>query len=166
MHASNLNQIVAFARGLNTAVESALQSSFDRSLSEVTALVSIQNCDQFHIGWLAETLGIEHSSAVRVADRLERDGLISRLAKDSKKKVGLKITKHGSALAKEILTIRHDAAEAYLSALKKTEMITLTVIVATVIGAQTKTETELYRHCAMCDESACAKCPAGQGQTT
>ena len=55
-----LNQIAAFARGLNTHVERELEASFGRSLSELTALVSIQNCDQFHIGWLAQTLSLQH----------------------------------------------------------------------------------------------------------
>jgi len=138
MSAAQLNQIAAFARGLNVRIEEGLQVSFGRSLSELTALVSIQNCDQFHIGWLAETLGLQHSSAVRVVDRLEQDRLISRLDKDAKKQVGLKISKSGATLARKVLALRAQITEAYLAAIS-----------------------DLYRHCALCDDGACTNCPAG-----
>jgi len=163
MQASHLNQIAAFARGLTLHIEKALQASFNRSLSELTALVSIQNCEQFHIGWLAETLSVEHSSAVRVVDRLERDGLISRLAKDSQKKVGLKTTESGSTLAKSVLAIREQATKSYLAPLGMKQQGDLAKILQLVIKTQTRTEVDLYRHCALCNESICANCVAGSG---
>jgi len=161
MTAAHLNQIAAFARGLNLRIEEQLESSFGRSLSELTALVSILNCDQFHIGWLAETLALKHSSVVRVVDRLEQDALIARLVKDAKKQVGLKITKKGETLAKKVLAMRAQITEAYLASISANDMKTLAEIIQPVIRAHTATSVDLYRHCALCDDGACAKCPAG-----
>lgn len=160
-----LNQIAAFARGLNTHVERELEASFGRSLSELTALVSIQNCDQFHIGWLAQTLSLQHSSAVRVVDRLEKDGLIARLDKDAKKQVGLKITKAGATLAKKILALRAKATESYLSAINSEQQSALAAIIEPVITARTTSKIELYQYCALCDDGACTNCPAGVEST-
>ena len=161
MTAAHLNQIAAFARGLNSRIEEELQSSFGRSLSELTALVSIQNCDQFHIGWLAQTLSLKHSSAVRVVDRLEQDGLISRLDKDAKKQVGLVITRSGTMLAKKVLALRAQITASYLAPMTEAEQKTMARIVEPVIRAHTTTSKDLYRHCALCDDGVCANCPAG-----
>jgi DNA-binding MarR family transcriptional regulator len=163
MTASHLNQIAAFSRSLNARIEEVLKTSFKRSLSELTALVSIQNCDQFHVGWLAETLELQHSSAVRVVDRLEQDGLISRLAKDSKKQVGLKITANGATLANAVLALRAQVTESFLSSLHADEISILAKIIQPVIVAQTRSSIGVYRHCALCDENACVDCPSGSG---
>ncbi len=161
MTAAHLNQIAAFARDLNAHIEAQLQSSFGRSLSELTALVSIQNCDQFHIGWLAETLALQHSSAVRVVDRLEQDGLISRLVKDAKKQVGLRITRKGATLARSVLAVRAQITEAYLAAIDVETQQRIATMIAPVIRAHTTSDKGLYQHCALCDDGACANCPAG-----
>jgi len=161
MTTAHLNQIAAFARGLNACIEEELQASFDRSLSELTALVSIQNCDQFHIGWLAQTLSLKHSSAVRVVDRLEQDGLISRLDKDAKKQVGLAITKRGATLATKVLASRENITRSYLASLSEDEQKTMASLIEPVIRAHTTTSEDVYRHCALCDDGACANCPAG-----
>lgn len=161
MSAAHLNQIAAFARGLNARIEEELESTFGRSLSELTALVSIQNCDQFHIGWLAETLGLQHSSAVRVVDRLEQDRLISRLDKDAKKQVGLKISRSGATLARKVLALREQITEAYLASITEEQQKSLAQIIQPVIRSQTATSIGLYRHCALCDDGACTNCPAG-----
>lgn len=160
MNQAHLNQIAAFARDLNARIEDQLQDAFGRSLSELTALVSILNCNQFHIGWLAETLSLQHSSAVRVVDRLEQDGLISRMDKDSKKQVGLRITRTGTSLAKKVLALRNQIIASYLSSIGTEQQKMLAEIIQPVIHAHTRSSAALYRHCALCDDSACANCPA------
>jgi len=156
----SLNQISAFARRLDQLISSALRDKFDRPISEITALVSIQNCKTFNIGWLANVLELTHSAAVRLVDRLEADALIERLPKDQKKQVGLKITNKGRVLAAAILQVRQDVASSFLSVLPDRQFADLAELSREVISRNVKSELDSYQVCALCDESGCgALCP-------
>lgn len=156
----SLNQISAFAWRLDQLISSALRDRFDRPLSEIAALVSIQNCETFNIGWLAKVLELTHSAAVRLVDRLEADALIERLPKDQKKQVGLKITDKGRDMAGRILQVRQVVAGDFLSVLSEVQLSELAELSRAVISRNVTSELDSYQVCALCDESRCGDlCP-------
>lgn len=156
----SLNQISAFAWRLDQLISSALRERFNRPLSELTALVSIQNCQTFNIGWLANVLELTHSAAVRLVDRLEADTLVERLPKDQKKQVGLRITAKGREMAASILQVRQDTAGNFLSVLSPNQLSTLADLSREVIAGNVRNELDSYQVCALCDEASCGtQCP-------
>lgn len=156
----SLNQISAFAWRLDQLISSALRERFSRPLSELAALVSIQNCQTFNIGWLANVLELTHSAAVRLVDRLEADALVERLPKDQKKQVGLRITAKGRDMAASILQVRQDTAGSFLAVLSPDQLSTLADLSREVITGNVKNELDSYQVCALCDESSCGSlCP-------
>jgi DNA-binding MarR family transcriptional regulator len=158
--ADALNQISAFAWRLDQLISAALRGEFDRPLSELSALVSIQNCKSFNIGWLANVLELTHSATVRLVDRLEGDDLIERLPKDHRKQVGLRITAKGRDLAGNILQARERVAGRFLAPLSKGQLSALAELSRTVITHNVTNELDSYQVCALCDEASCGKlCP-------
>ncbi len=158
-----VNQVAAFARRLEMVVNAGLCERFNRPLSDITALVSIMHCNAFNIGWLANVLELTHSATVRLVDRMENDGLISRLAKDAKKQVGLSISTKGKKLAKEILSVRHELASNLLTPLSAEQMDTLASLARVTLAGNIEDELAAYKTCALCDESGCgAGCPTSE----
>ncbi|OYT97703.1 MAG: hypothetical protein CFE49_00395 [Pseudomonas sp. PGPPP3] len=155
-----VNQIAAFARKLDSCVNSELRKKFDRPMSDLTALISIRNCNSFNIGWLSNVLELSHSAAVRVVDRLEGDGLLERQAKDNKKQVGLHISQKGIFLSDEILSLRGSIVAKLLSPLESQQLDGLADCARTVIAANVDQELDAYKTCALCDEEGCGiNCP-------
>jgi DNA-binding MarR family transcriptional regulator len=155
-----INQIAAFARKLDNCVNSALRKKFDRPMSDLTALISIKNCNSFNIGWLSNVLELSHSAAVRVVDRLEADGLLERQAKDNKKQVGLRISQKGIIISDEILSLRGNVVAKILSSLESQQLDNLADSARTVIASHVDHELDAYKTCALCDEEGCGvNCP-------
>ncbi len=156
----SVNQIAAFARQLEMTVNAGLCQRFNRPISDLTALISILNWNTFNISWLANVLELTHSATVRLVDRMEADGLISRMAKDAKKQVGLSISDKGRVLADEVLKLRHELASSVLQPLNVQQVQTLAELARIALNANVQDEPAAYKTCALCDEVACgAGCP-------
>lgn len=160
---SALNQLAAFALSINDKLNTALSERFDRSHSQIETLVSVRHCDTFTVGWLGEVLDLTHSAAVRIADKLERDGLIRRTPQTNRRFVGLVLTPAGVALADEILNIRQDVLEDLLEDVGDKALENALPMIQGLLGQNSGGKLPSYRRCRLCDEVMCGKhCPVQQ----
>lgn len=160
---SALNQVAAFAQSIGDELTAALSERFDRPLSEVETLVSVRHCDTFTVGWLADVLNLSHSAAVRIADRLERDGLIRRTPQTNRRFVGLVLTPAGVRLADEILSTRREVLERLFVDVSDNAVQRALPVLRRILGQDSGGQLASYRRCRLCDEARCGKdCPVQQ----
>lgn len=155
--ASLLNQLAALATTLNDSVEQALTAQFQRPMNDVATLLSVRHCNTFTVGWLSSVLGVTHSAAVRIADRLSAEGLLQRTEGPNKRYVGLVATEDGKKLADEIMAIRRQTLEQLLTGLDQ-ELQAAAPLIQTVLTRATKDQLSAYQRCRYCDESMCGVC--------
>lgn len=128
-----------------------------------TALVALD-------GWLggttvdglARVLALTHSGAVRLADRLEADGLLERRAGADARSRALHLTAPGHAEAVRLRAARFDAIEDVLGVLDAGERATLTGIVERLLAGITHAGASPQRTCRLCDADVCGhpdRCP-------
>lgn len=88
----------AWRRALNTVLA-------EHSLSDATAaplIALLRDGDRVPQGVLAERVGVEGPTLVRVLDGLENDGLIARVPAETDRRIKLvQLTKEGTALAEQ-----------------------------------------------------------------
>lgn len=160
---SALNQLAAFATTVNDKVKAALSERFERSQSEIETLISVRHCDTFTVGWLGEVLTLTHSAAVRITDRLERDGLVRRMPMNNRRFVGLVLTPAGVALADEILATRRDVLEHLCEGVDDGALEAAMPVFRSILGHNAGGMLASYQRCRLCDEAVCgASCPVQQ----
>jgi DNA-binding MarR family transcriptional regulator len=76
--------------------------------SEPEALVALAHYPGQSVGGLARTLSLTHSGAVRLADRLEADGLAARTSPGPGRTLALQLTEPGRPAALRVLLIGTD----------------------------------------------------------
>lgn len=117
--------LAASARGWRKAFNAAMA---EHSLSDATALplmILLRNGDRIPQGLLAERVGIEGPTIVRVVDELERDGLIERVVDETDRRVKLiALTDTGRDTAGKVETIAGQLRYQLLGAFDKDEVDT------------------------------------------
>ncbi|GGB02796.1 transcriptional regulator [Brucella endophytica] len=95
--------LAATTRGWRKAFDAAMA---EHGLSDATALplmVLLRHGDRIPQGVLAERVGIEGPTIVRVIDELEKEGLIRRLADDADRRIKLvQLTEGGRITATKV----------------------------------------------------------------
>lgn len=160
---SALNQLSAFALAVNDKLDATLSENFGRSHSEIETLVSVRHCDSFTVGWLGEVLGLTHSAAVRIVDRLESDGRIRRTPQTNRRFVGLVLTPAGVELADEILNTRQEVLEHLFEDVDDKALEKALPVFRGILGQTSDSKLTSYRRCRLCDEVMCGeRCPVQQ----
>jgi DNA-binding MarR family transcriptional regulator len=118
---------------------------------------------------LARVVGISHSGAVRVVDRLARDGLVERRRGADQRSAALVLTPAGRRLARRVLTRRDAEMHSVLALLTAGEQEALMRAAERVmheLGVAPEAERRL---CRLCDLEACGRgrgrCPVIAGTT-
>src|SRR4051812_44123801 len=93
--------------------------------SEPAALVTLLHHPDSSVDDLARTLGLTHSGGVRLVDRLEGSGLVSRSATDRGRTLALRLTTNGSRAARRVLAGRQAGLEPLLAQLEPDERAVL-----------------------------------------
>ncbi|MDT4996082.1 MAG: hypothetical protein QOD45_150 [Pseudonocardiales bacterium] len=137
------------------------------------ALVALsQSQDGAPIGRLADVLGLTHSGAVRLIDRLDELGYVRRREAPDRRAVSVRLTARGRAVAERVAAARAQAAHPLVTALSPSERARLSATLETVIEAIV--QARLRRRavegsggawlCRLCDFAACGRpdgrCPA------
>jgi DNA-binding MarR family transcriptional regulator len=121
-------------------------------------------------GWLAGTnvdglarvLHLTHSGAVRLADRLERDGLIERCAGSDARSLALRVTRAGGREAARLQAERFGELEAVLAPLAAGDRATLTGLLEQLLAGLTSDHASAGHTCRLCDPDVCGhpeRCP-------
>lgn len=130
--------------------------------SEPAALVSLAQYSGQPVGVLGQTLGLTHSGAVRLSDRLEAAGLVRRSSAGPGRTLALHLTEAGRRAAAQVLLRRQSTVEQIVRQLGPGEAAALERVAGLLLAAITTDRASARRLCRLCDEPLCARdagCP-------
>lgn len=154
------NLLGALALTVCEEVREATQHQADElSRSEPDALVTLAHYPGQSVSDLARTLGLTHSGAVRLTDRLESAGLTSRTSPGPGRTLALQLTESGRAAALRVLARRQAALEDLVRQLEPSEAAALDRLAGRLLAAMTTDRASAHRLCRLCDEPLCAADP-------
>jgi DNA-binding MarR family transcriptional regulator len=128
------------------------------------ALVTVRGEPGLSIDALRRILGLSHSGAVRLLDRLEADGVVARKPGPDGRTVALQLTAAGRRQADEVQAARQQAMQRALGRLTPGEQGQLLRLVEKLLAGLTRDESHSDHVCRLCDLAACpeARCPVAQ----
>jgi DNA-binding MarR family transcriptional regulator len=141
---------LAVANRIEAAVASPLGPSAPAALSALEGYLGGEPIDA-----LRQVLGLTHSGAVRLIDRLEEAGLAERRPGPDGRSVAVALTPAGRAAADAVRIARGDALEDALSVLGEDERATLGALHAKLLAGLTSDRASARRLCRLCDIDAC-----------
>ena len=141
---------LAVAGRMESAVASPLGPSAPAALSALDAYLGGEPIDA-----LRQALGLTHSGAVRLVDRLAEAGLAERRRGADARTVAVTLTAAGRAAAHAVRTAREAALEDALAALSPAERVTLGALHEKLLGGLAGDRASARRMCRLCDVEAC-----------
>jgi MarR family transcriptional regulator, negative regulator of the multidrug operon emrRAB len=160
------NLLGALALAVADLIREATEGPADGlAASEPAALVTLAHYPGQSILSLGRTLGLTHSGAVRLADRMEQAGLVRRAAAGPGRTLALSLTGPGQAAADRVLARRQAAVEDLVSRLDATELAGADRMASRLLAGLTTDRDSARRLCRLCAEPVCtgpAGCPVDQ----
>jgi DNA-binding MarR family transcriptional regulator len=158
------NLLGALALAVSDRVQAGADESAGHGGSAAAALVSLaEYLDGQPIEALREPLGLSHSAAVRVVDRLAEAGLVSRRQGGDRRSVAVKLTADGRRAAARAAVGRAVTLEAALDSLTAAERARLARLHEKILEGLTDSRESARRTCRLCDTGACGyeegRCP-------
>jgi MarR family transcriptional regulator, negative regulator of the multidrug operon emrRAB len=135
--------------------------------SDAAALITLRNYAEGEpLDLLRRALALSHPGVVRLADRLERRGLVERRRSERDgRAVALRLTPAGRRAADEAQAARAEAIGTALGALRPDERRALEAMLERMLAAQTTDATASLVICRLCDPDVCGHpdgCPVTQ----
>jgi MarR family transcriptional repressor of emrRAB len=132
--------------------------------SAPAALVALaEYLDGATVDALRRVLGLTHSGAVRLVDRLSAAGLLERGPAPDGRAVALHLTPKGRRTVQDVLAAREHALAAVLAPLAPAERTTLAALHERLLSGLTPDRATARRLCRLCDGTACGhpqgRCP-------
>jgi MarR family transcriptional regulator, negative regulator of the multidrug operon emrRAB len=106
---------------------------------------------------LARVVGLSHSGAVRLVDRLQAAGLVERRAGADQRSTSLRLTVTGRRAARRALARREAAVQGLLAPLSAADRESVARLSELVLAAAARTAGERERVCRLCDREACGR---------
>jgi MarR family transcriptional regulator, negative regulator of the multidrug operon emrRAB len=158
--AREANLLGALSLAVAERTDRAVEAAAARGGAAPAALAALVTfLDGSSLDVMRRPLGLSHSAAVRLADRLASDGLIRREPGADARSVSIRITPEGSRLAEQIRVERERALQSVLAPLTRSERADLTRL----LGGLTGGRADAGRICRLCDAQACGheqgRCP-------
>ena len=120
----------------------------------VAALMSIRDQEPLSVGDIARIVGLTHSAAVRLIDRLEKDWLVRRQRRVGRE-VMVEITARGRRRAQQLQDARSAAVSEYLAVLTDEERLSLNAIIDRILHNRPETAPPVDQFCRMCRRGVC-----------
>jgi MarR family transcriptional regulator, negative regulator of the multidrug operon emrRAB len=161
MDSFGTNLVATFGTAVGDAIDRSTAAAASASGAGAAALVSLLGSPGMGVDALAIATGVTGSGAVRLVDRLERDGLLERRAGADRRSVSLWLTSAGTRRARRTLEARADAVSALLAALDEDERRALVAIAEKVLVTATTSRPTAEHLCRLCDFAMCPEevCP-------
>ena len=158
------NLLGAISLAVNERVDDAVRLAAAHGGAAPAALVALATfLDGSSLDVMRRPLGLSHSAAVRLADRLEGAGLVRREPGADGRSVSIRLTPGGAALATEIRAAREAALEEVLAPLSAAERSALTELHEKLLAGITGGRADAGHICRLCDADACGhelgRCP-------
>jgi MarR family transcriptional repressor of emrRAB len=158
-----LNLLGALSVALADRIAAATEQAVGESATAVAALVNAAQFPGTSIEQLRHSLGLSHSAAVRVVDRLVTRGLVERRPGSRGPAVALFATAAGEQLAIRVLDLRRDVVREVAGDALAGD---LEPAVSAMLARLTIDPEAGDRACRLCDVGACPddRCPVAQRQ--
>ena len=151
---------VAAADRIRARAETQAQNGGAAPAALVALTTFLDGCS---IDELSAVVGLSQSATVRLVDRLEAQGLVSRRAAADGRAVAVRLLPTGRAAGSAILAARAEAVEELLVGLSAAERDTLAELMERLLAALVATGAHRGHICRLCDPDACGhwigKCP-------
>jgi MarR family transcriptional repressor of emrRAB len=158
MHTSPRDANLLGALGLAVADRLAEAAESAGGASSAEALVALNGrAAGASIDALAGIVGLSHSGAVRLVDRLARDGLVERRRAADQRSAALVLTPAGRRAARRILTRREAEMHSLLALLTDGEQDALTQVAERILAELGTAPGAERRVCRLCDLEACGR---------
>jgi DNA-binding MarR family transcriptional regulator len=149
------NLLGAVALAVSDGIRAATDEPADGlTRPEPAALVTLAHHPGQSVGALARTLGLTHSGAVRLADRLVAAGLVRRMSGGPGRTLALHLTEPGRLAAGRLVSV-----------LEPDQVAVLEQLAGRLLAALTTDRASAHRLCRLCDEPLCDRdpgCPVDQ----
>lgn len=133
--------------------------------SEPAALVTLAHYPGQSVGALARALGLTHSGAVRLADRLVAAGWARRVSAGPGRTLALHLTESGQLAASRVLARRQASVDRVVSGLEADQVAALEQLAGRLLAVLATDRASARRLCRLCDEPLCERdmrCPVDQ----
>jgi MarR family transcriptional repressor of emrRAB len=162
--AREANLLGAVALAVADRIRASAERGAGQGGSGPAALVSLAGyLDGGPIDSLRGPLGLTHSAAVRVVDRLVAADLVRRREGADRRSVAVALTPAGRRAAEEAARAREEALEAALAALDPAERAELARLHEKILATLTDGRAAAGHICRLCDAEACGhyrgRCP-------
>jgi MarR family transcriptional regulator, negative regulator of the multidrug operon emrRAB len=160
-HAHEVNAFGALAVEVARRIQEAGERAGPHGASVPAALASLHGLGAGQsIDDLRRIVGLTHSGAVRLVDRLAGAGLVERRAGADQRSVALHLTPEGRRAARRVLARREAAIEQVLAPLTASDRAVLARLHEHLLGELTEGPRSRRRVCRLCDVEACGRdCP-------
>jgi len=145
---------------LGTVLSDALADAAELAggASPAAALVALNGTSAGGtIDALAGRIGLSHSGAVRLVDRLVHAGLVERRRGADQRSAALVLTPQGRRTARRVLSRREANMEILLRLLTDDQRTAAIELVEALLGAVGREEGVEPRVCRLCDREACGR---------
>ena len=155
------NLFGALALAVADKLRETVESTSGYIAAAPSAIVQIGTSPNESIDRLRQTLGLSHSAAVRIAERLESDGLIQKTRGEDGRVAMLALTPAGRSVMYDILLNRRSMLSSVLEDLAADDWSALTRIVEKVMPRLVVSRNDSDHVCRLCDEDVCPydRCP-------
>jgi MarR family transcriptional regulator, negative regulator of the multidrug operon emrRAB len=162
--ARQANLLGAVSLAVSDRVRATAEQAAGQGGSAPAALISLAGyLEGGPIDSLRGPLGLTHSAAVRMVDRLVAAGLVQRREGADRRSVAVALTPAGHEAAERALRARAEAVEGALGALDPAERAELARLNEKLLATLTDGRTSAGRICRLCDAGACGhyegRCP-------
>jgi DNA-binding MarR family transcriptional regulator len=162
--ARNTNMLGSLSLAVADRMRIAAEDAAGQSGSAPAALAALTtHLDGGAVDALAKSVGLTHSAAVRLVDRLEASGLVKRAPGADGRSVSVTLTPSGRKLGHDILSARERALGDVLEGLERSERRALAAACEKLLGNLTASRLDAQRICRLCDPDACGhyegRCP-------
>lgn len=154
------NLVGALAVAIGDVITLAADMAAPEPGPAAAALMLAMHVPGMSIDALRVGVGLSHSGAVRLVDRLAARGLVVRRAgADDARCVALYLTAAGEAAAMRIAAGRHKAVAQALDTLPHAERTAFIRTAEKLLAALFAGPQDAMRICRLCDETVCTRCP-------
>jgi DNA-binding MarR family transcriptional regulator len=147
---------------VSLSVVEAVRESVERAVgvggAVPAALVTIDAYPGQSIEQLRASVGLSQPGAVRLVDRLEREGWAKR-GSGQGRAVALSLTAAGRRVVARLLTAREEALAGLMEPLGPEERSRLTPLLEKLLAGQTHERRDLEHLCRLCRREVCERCP-------
>ena len=165
--AHDANVLGALAQAVADRTTAAVTSASGQNSSAAAALSALhQFLDRPTVDRLRDVLGLTHSGAVRLIDRLADSGLVERGEGDDKRSRSVLLTAAGHAAAERVAAARTAVLDDLVAALPPPEQAALGGLLDRLMAAVVHSKDGGAWICRQCDLGACERadghCPAAR----